>query len=200
MSGQDWSDYQFTINPESGIYIDVLRNSGAIRMLEDKDSDFLFFLDADNGFKPDAFKLFMEDFEDPNVHVVTGYYVRRDKAMTSTMGIRPPNYPDNHWDMSPMQFVGTKGLINLSTHGGSVSGSVPTGCLMVRREVFENVERPWFQDGYIETRGVGLHHQGEDCYFSQKVQDAGYDVYVDTRIKSAHMEGNVCYPPELKPY
>ncbi len=50
------------------------------------------------------------------------------------------------------------------------------------------------------TGGKVEYFMGEDNYFCMKAQKAGFDIYLDTRIKSPHMQGNMCFPPQWKQY
>ena len=61
---------------------------------------------------------------------------------------------------------------------------VGTGALMVHRSVFEKIKPPWFRFTY---RDNGTSAQGEDFYFSQKAQKAGYKLYVDTKCPCGHV-------------
>ena len=50
------------------------------------------------------------------------------------------------------------------------------GVMMVKREVFEKVEQPWFAIPYSTTGG---HYIGEDVFFCRKAREAGYEILVD---------------------
>jgi len=58
-----------------------------------------------------------------------------------------------------------------------------TGCLLIKTDVFRNIEFPWFEfsvDKYGETIG-------EDINFCRKVKNFGYKIYVDTSINCGHL-------------
>ena len=63
-----------------------------------------------------------------------------------------------------------------------------TGCgfLLVRTEVFEAIERPWFKTGPtlsdVEDRG----RHTEDAFFFEKARAAGFKVFVDTAVRVGH--------------
>lgn len=71
--------------------------------------------------------------------------------------------------------------------------AVGLGCLLVHRQVIDDVDRPWFRwtMGY-ENHPWDLTHQGErpgiseDFFFCHKVKQAGYDVHVDPTAKCLH--------------
>jgi GT2 family glycosyltransferase len=201
MSGRDWSDYEFTALPRSGMYIAGNRNGIVTQFLE-TDCDFLYFWDSDNGIYPDAFDLFMEDMQQPDVHIVGGMYYRKEKGQRACLGISFPRMGEEYTAETAM-FVGG-GLINLSTVAGSVRGMIGTGALMIRREVFEAVKQPWFQCEWYESHEYAdkpiWGMKTEDVYFCEQAQLKGYHIYTDTRITSPHYSGDKCWPKDWKQY
>jgi hypothetical protein len=78
---------------------------------------------------------------------------------------------------------------------------------MLRKRVFEVMEFPYFDSAFHQVfKDDGeqtklWYFLGEDNHFCMKVQEqAGFDVYLDTRIKSPHMQGADCFPEEWKQY
>ncbi len=59
-----------------------------------------------------------------------------------------------------------------------------TGCVLIRREVFETVPWPWFR--YIETPEG--KRKGEDIFFSKKARDHGFTYKVHPRSASGHIK------------
>jgi hypothetical protein len=73
------------------------------------------------------------------------------------------------------------------------------GCTLIAREVFEAVERPWFQTTrqHDERAGVPIsYHQTEDVWFLERAKAAGYTPTVDTGLLCWHwsMAERVAYP------
>jgi len=58
-----------------------------------------------------------------------------------------------------------------------------TGFILIKREVFEKLERPWFQ---CYEKG----NAWEDIYFCLKCKEAGIPVYVDTGLHCGHIADN----------
>lgn len=56
-----------------------------------------------------------------------------------------------------------------------------TGCLMVKRKVFEKVPKPWFKLEEYNGNPVG-----EDIYFCKKARKHGFKVWVDTAKTCRH--------------
>lgn len=59
-----------------------------------------------------------------------------------------------------------------------------TGCLMVKREVFEALEAPYFR--FLTSYQDGMHIS-EDMYFIKNSKEAGFDTYVDTAHPCTHV-------------
>ncbi len=55
------------------------------------------------------------------------------------------------------------------------------GCTLIRREVFEAIDPPWFKTGFGEVDAEGEHvTHTEDTFFLEKARAAGYAPAVDT--------------------
>lgn len=59
--------------------------------------------------------------------------------------------------------------------------------VLIKREVFEKIDRPWFKIVYkaIDENGLA-YDEGEDEYFSRTAQEAGYKLMVDPTIVCKH--------------
>jgi hypothetical protein len=70
---------------------------------------------------------------------------------------------------------------------------LPTGCLLIRMEVFENMEAPYFRFAYP---GDGTE-VSEDYYFCDKARELGYGIWLHTNMSK--MLGHLgLYSHELK--
>jgi hypothetical protein len=65
--------------------------------------------------------------------------------------------------------------------------SVGAAFLLVKRGVFERIERPWFQTTIIEENGE-IGFVGEDMYFCWKARKAGFKIFVDPTVKVNHLK------------
>jgi len=61
--------------------------------------------------------------------------------------------------------------------------AVGTGCLLVKREVFEKMKRPYFR--FVSSFERDLY-QSEDIYFLENAKKLGYKAYVDTEHTCKH--------------
>lgn len=66
---------------------------------------------------------------------------------------------------------------------------VGTGCIMIHREVFETLERPWFWYDHegIQTEKANFIYPTEDIWFCKRARAAGFQIDLDTTIHAPHM-------------
>lgn len=156
------SSCRFIIYP-SGPAIDIARNKVVEQFLE-SDSEHLLFVDSDIEFTPAHVKTLWENRAPERI--VGGFCLARDGTSASRMRDSETRryFPI---DYSPM-------IVKVDVTGAAF--------LMVGREALEKVraqghERPWFAftDGY-----------GEDGEFCRRVQEAGYEVWVDGSVCPGH--------------
>lgn len=189
---QESNAYEFTPIFHRGLYLDQVRNSVAGEFVLRTDCDFLWFLDSDNGFKTDALRFFMEDFSRPDVHIVAGKYYFKNRDNVMVAGFTHDSCQPGFYKWFPEGSF-SQDLINISQMGTAMVG---TGCMMIRRDVFEQTSFPWFQTPWRQYDGNAWSMTGEDTYFCEEVQKAGFDIYLDQRIESPHYAGAKCYPEE----
>jgi predicted peroxiredoxin len=140
--------------------LDAARNFLAEKLPDD--ADYLLFLDSDTLPPSDAIeKLLAHDKP-----IVGGLYfmrmppfwplmMKRDAATGLYAAIK--DWPENS-------------LVEVDSTG--------LGCLLIKREVFEKIEKPWFK---FEPP------LSEDFYFCRRARDAGYKIFVDTSVKCEHL-------------
>lgn len=183
--------YDFTPIFDRGLYLDKNRNNVGAMFMHETDCDFLWFLDSDNGFYPDALRYFMEDFSNPDIHLVSGKYFYKNDSGDMVAGVTNELCQDGFYNMLP-EGAFSEPLINISQVGrGAMVG---TGCLMLRREVLDKVPYPWFQTPWKQYEDGGWSLTGEDTFFCERVEEYGYSIYLDQRIRSPHYAGSKCYP------
>jgi hypothetical protein len=209
MSERDMSDWHFRVLAKDSIYIDLNRCNIVYNFLQ-TDCEFLWFIDHDNGWKFEDLEYFMEDFKDPSVNIVSGQYWIKDGSMVLCAGKIPPWQNEDICEWFPATATFPDGrLYNVTQEFGVGDAVVGAGMLMIRRRVFEEMKFPWYQSGWIkgasdpiyEHRTVeGMFYLGEDNYFSKKAQEHGFDIHLDSRIKSPHLSGNASHPPEWHPF
>jgi hypothetical protein len=164
-----------------GALIDRARNYLAKQMLSHPmRATHLFFLDSDILPPPETLIKLLER----NCPIVSGLYHRR----------LPPH--------EPMAFTqGRKGLEPIRLKGPTLREVefVGGGCLLIKREVFEKIPHPWF-----ENRWSKEGYWSEDFDFCRKAREAGFKIIVDRSVKAQHIEpvgiasdkkGKICFSP-----
>lgn len=85
----------------------------------------------------------------------------------------------------------TKGyaMADVPHEGKEFIDGVATGCMFIKRHIFEKLEKPYFEFKFDEeSRKMTV---GEDLGFCQKVNNLGYKFYVDYSMVCKHYK-NVC--------
>lgn len=147
----------------------VARNMLTTMFLEQTDATHLLFWDDDILPPPDGLMRLLED----NAPIVSGFYVSR----------QPPAQPVVYQRLPPLR----KHLYQpvAPQHPGLFyADGVGAGFLLIRREVFERIPRPWFQFLCGRPRGENI---SEDFYFCEKAIKAGYKILVDGRVSCGHV-------------
>jgi len=157
---------------ERGYTIGENRNYCAIQA-QRNGSDYLLFIDDDMTFLPNTLEELLSHKKD--VVGVNSY--SRCLPPSSTVGLmdKDGNYmhPDKHTDyemkipsrLFKAYFVGT-------------------GIMLIKMEVFNKIEKPYFEF-IVDKNGQVLH--GEDGSFCNKVKQAGMDIWCDPEIECGHL-------------
>jgi hypothetical protein len=178
------------------------RNLLAQDMLESECTDLLF-VDSDINFEPEDILRLMAWTSDPKKGIVAGVPRTRseDKVYISTLD----HDENNQLTMNGMGLVRAK--------------RVATAFMMVRREVFETLEREHPEWQYFDTKSersltcmfdfmkTDEGYVGEDFLFCDRARAHGYEVWIDPTIKLGHMGvqeylgdfGNDVLYPMIKP-
>lgn len=191
-----------TLVQSTGTPIHWVRNKMAKRALDGKpEPTHLMWLDSDLLVPPDLLtRLWQHDLP-----VVCGLYYTRGKwkAKNETTGQQGTAYmptlfykddPEADWrDAHRKQaFRGSSLYTDLMVVDGAGMGA----CL-VKAECFKDLPTPWFDFPLTQD---GLEPQcGEDLFFFQRLQQAGYETVVDTTIEGIfhHADGWVGQPGHL---
>lgn len=70
------------------------------------------------------------------------------------------------------------------------AGATGAACLLIKREVFENLERPWFRIQTEEKTVDGkviVIRRGEDTYFTRNATKAGFKLLINTAYDIGHL-------------
>ena len=156
----------------NGIRINCAFNIGSVitiarRNLVDiflqSDFDYIWWVDSDMKFPIDAPMRLLKR----NVEIVGCNYRRR----------RFPNA--NFTGMSGAPGTYTEFVTTDQSPPMELIDVLPHGCVLVKREVYEKVAQPHYLQDYIPEMNLEI---GEDIYFCQKAQAAGYKVWCDQEL------------------
>jgi len=158
--GVTWS---YVSSREAG----VGRSTLAYFALKDPKVSHLYFVDSDVVPPPNTLQRLMEH----DVPIVAGIY----PMLTGRLVWSFKTADDWECVREPLP----KGLIKATCVGGST--------LLVKREVFEKMERPFFQIIYkpVDENGK-CYDYGEDEDFSRKAIALGYEIMVDPSVICDH--------------
>lgn len=156
---QKYPDMKLIIH--QGPYVHQNRENVARDFLQ-TDCTHLFFVDSDMLFKPEVLDSLIKSDKD----VIGAQYYRRVEregvpvvnTRYNMPGMSMPNHP-------------------------FVQSPLATGCLLIKREVFEKVPAPWFAVG-LDEAGAWV---GEDVFFSRKVGLAGIQMWMDGSLEVKHI-------------
>ena len=199
------------IDVSRGVLVDHALNAGA---------DYVYFLDSDVHTNPDTLQRLMSH----NLPIVTAlYYRRHDLPITDEMlkalpeklnqslearkKVGMPTFTPAIW--KDFAYRDAKGN-NLRSFRPIFDGeftpgqlieadAIPTGCVLIKTEVFRILPRPWFYwtlgrdpsmlKGDI-SYGIqikeGTYGCSEDLYFSLRARKEGYKLICDTSILVRH--------------
>ena len=152
--------------------VDANRNEHVRTMIDKLDPDYIMFLDADMTFPKDIILRLLADQKD----IVSGMY----HYGSSSRGFAPialrkeadsgQRYRIVHYYPDEPFWVDAIGM----------------GAALIKTDVFKSLQFPWF--GYQVDENTGLNSISEDMQFCQAARAAGYEIWVDPRVKCGHIK------------
>lgn len=123
--------------------------------------DRLLLMGDDHGFAPDFLqRLLKHDYD-----IVAGLCLQR----------RPPFHSVAKKDGGSLILEGEPGVVEVDCTG--------TAGMLIKREVFEAIEPPYFLNVYQEDGSLLT----DDIYFCRKAREAGFRIHVDTSAVLSHI-------------
>jgi hypothetical protein len=144
--------------------VDIKRNNCSEAFL-DSDCTNILFWDSDTVAPPGA----VQKLLDADKSVIGGVVYTKSGYHSPVFG---------YWDKKRQMFSTPIPFEYNKLRQVDILG---TGFMMVKREVFEKLERPWFQ--CYEKGG----NAREDIYFCLKCKEAGIPIYIDTGLHCGHV-------------
>lgn len=154
----------YMVNPRHST-IDKGRNTGVMQALDRAPPDALLFLDSDQLFPFDIVdRLSAHDELICGASSVT----RQEPVHFTATDTRDGKYIDFRRYRNEPEPVEVK--------------TVGFGCMLIRREVFEEIPFPWFETMY---RGEGEHYMSEDEFFCLRARAHGFRIMIDGPVSCA---------------
>ena len=152
---------------------DLARNTIGEGLLESKQFTHVLMLDADHRHPVDIVERLRRWVEeDPKRLVVAGMAFRRGKPFDPCVYMEDTEagkvYTPAEWP---------KGLLKVDLVG--------TAAMLISKEVFQRLKRPWFAMDYSGAEDRA--YPGEDMWFCRRCKEAGIDINVDTTCVSPHL-------------
>lgn len=161
-------DAKCLLSFHAGAPIDASRNK-LVDEMEKNGCDWLFFLDSDV-IPP---KGTIDTLLSHNLPIVGGLYYTRISPIIPTVWVNNPD--DSGATYIPKNFQ--PGEI-------TEADAIGMGCCLIHKRVFDKLDKPYFNWTLDEDGNKGV---SEDFYFCKKAKEAGFKIFVDTRISCEHM-------------
>lgn len=162
------------------IHHDFARNDVVKDFLK-SEADILWFLDSDVVPPPDVLDIVVNHHEEWEL-----------AGAPYPLFMVPAGQEIQHIVFSVYKHKGESGgfsLANIPNKGTGFVGGVGTGCMFIKKEVFNKLSQPYFEFKYKDsTREIAV---GEDLDFCAKVNDLGYRFFIDYSKVCKHYK-NVC--------
>lgn len=152
------------------------RNTLAQRCL-DEGFDYLWFMDDDHSFAPDLLERLLHSALSYDLPIIMPLCTtRRAPFHLVTYGLNPdPSSTDPYLPIS-LDGAPGEGIIELEAGG--------TAGMLIRRDVLEVIEAPWFKNT----------PRSEDIVFCEDAKAAGFKVYADLSCRLGHILTAVVTP------
>jgi hypothetical protein len=113
--------------------------------------------------------------------IVSGVYFLRGGRGQPCLYVKACVTKENPYVHSPVGLFPTDRPFALDPNGHG--GCPGLGCVLIKREVFEAIPRPWFD--------LKENYYGSDMLFYTKVRDAGFDVWVNPSVLCGQIDYKV---------
>lgn len=152
------------------------RNLAVADMLRDPEATHLMFIDSDQVLP----ELTLARLLQHDVDIVGGLYCRKLSPHTPLVF---------KWENEGYQWLFPQPrLIEVD--------AIATGCLLIKRHVFDSMQPPWFmyEPASNYRQGDKYNTTTEDITFCNKAKKAGFNLYVDGSILVGHITKAIVWP------
>ena len=168
------------------------RNQIVDSFLNKSNCDYLLFVDADMIFHHEAIKDIIAAIQEyPDAGLMGGFYVSRDQNMRPLVGWleEGKHYEQISFEENVARLLDSRGKI-------VEADLIPTGFMLIKRAVFEDMPQPYFIVDIIEREDGTVTDRSSDNVFCDKTRKAGYKTYAHMGIELDHI-GNLAYSPSM---
>lgn len=159
--------------------VDRARNQIVDWFLKKGNFTHLFFVDSDTVPPINALEKMLEADKDIITGLTPMLQYDKEKKTWGTMfnALKKTEYDKKGNPRTSVVDI-TGGVVPVHRFGAS--------CLLIKRGVFEKLERPFFK---FELNDDGTEHRvSEDIYFCEKAREAGFDLFAHTGIICGHFK------------
>jgi hypothetical protein len=180
-------------------YIARSRNYLANQFLFETDCTHLMFVDADMGFNAWDVRRMLACAGLPEYAVIgAGYPIRAiDWSKVKRAAVNHPFMTLEQLALSgqkwTMRFEQPEGEFEIDPDNPVPVAELPTGCMVIRRDVFQELHGPVFFDAKHDESGEFI---GEDVRFCQRWRAIGGKVWLAPWVRSVHV-GTYSFPGDL---
>ena len=151
-------------------------------------ADWLFFVDADQRFRPESFDALVEAADSEERPIITGLYFAIAGHENFLYPIVTPTIftrrSEKGFTYDPILHYPPNSVIEIDACGA--------GMLLVHRSVFETLcenSEPGFEHVFFQDLPLpDLEWTGEDMEFCRKVREAGIKIFCHTGVISPHIK------------
>lgn len=105
--------------------------------------------------------------------IASGVYFLRNGYGQPCLYKRMVGLPSNPYAQTPLSIFPLDRPFKLD-------GCPGVGCVLIKREVFEGMKKPWFE--------IKQGHHGSDLFFYTNAVKAGFEVWIDPRVRCGQVE------------
>jgi hypothetical protein len=166
------------------------RNLAVKQFLAERDADWLWWVDTDMGFPPDAVDCLMEVADPVERPVVGGLcFAQRETASDGMGGYRcEPRVTIFDWVQDEKQ-VSFRGRTRYPINAVMQCAGTGSACILIHRSVFERIAEKfgpvWYERAPNPSTGELF---GEDLSFCIRMQALGIPLFVHTGVKTTHQK------------
>ena len=172
--------------------IPAARNNAVKQFLE-SDAEWLFWIDTDMGFEPDAVDRLLEVADPETRPIVGGLCFAQKQTVPDGMGGWRTALAPTIYDWTTIEATGETGFLSRREYPiNSLIQCAGTGsaCILIHRSVFEHLAADGRGDWYdrIPNPTANGRLLGEDLSFCLRAGAAGIPLHVHTGVRTTHFK------------